>query len=36
MNQKELLDKIRSRNGNMNVVLVVAPSIVERRSKQVL
>lgn len=36
MNQKELLDRIRDRNGNMNVVLVVAPSIVERRSKQVL
>lgn len=36
MNQKALLDEIRTRNGNMNVVLVVAPSIVERRSKQVL
>ena len=36
MNQKAMLDEIRTRNGNMNVVLVVAPSIVERRSKQVL
>ena len=36
MDQKALLDEIRTRNGNMNVVLVVAPTIVERRSKQVL
>ncbi len=36
MDQKALLDDIRTRNGNMNVVLVVAPTIVERRSRQVL
>lgn len=36
MNQKKLLDDIRVRNGNMNVVLIVAPQIVERNSKQVL
>lgn len=36
MNQKALLDDIRVRNGNMNVVLIVAPQIVERSSKQVL
>lgn len=36
MDQKALLDAVRTRNGNMNVVLVTAPSIVERRSKQVL
>lgn len=36
MNQKELLDEIRTRNGNMNVMLIVAPAIVERKSKQVL
>lgn len=36
MNQKKLLDDIRVRNGNMNVVLIVAPQIVERTSKQVL
>lgn len=36
MNQKALLDDIRTRNGNMNVMLVVAPAIVERKSKQVL
>ena len=34
MNQKELLDDIRVRNGNMNVVLIVAPQIVERNSRQ--
>ena len=34
--QKEFLDEIRTKNGNMNVVLVVAPNIVERGSKQVL
>jgi len=36
MKQKEFLDEIRTRNGNMNVVLIVAPNIVERGSKQVL
>lgn len=36
MDQKKFLDLIRSRNGNMNVVLIVAPSIVERGSKQVI
>lgn len=36
MNQKALLDEIRTRNGNMNVVLIVAPSIVERKGQQVL
>lgn len=36
MKQKELLDNIRIRNGNMNVVLVTAPTIVTRQSKQVL
>lgn len=36
LNQKKLLDEIRTRNGNMNVVLIVAPSIVERGSKQVI
>ena len=36
MDQKKLLDQIRSRNGNMNVVLIVAPAIVERGNKQVL
>lgn len=35
-NQKKLLDDIRTRNGNMNVVLIVAPQIVERGTKQVL
>ncbi len=36
MDQKKLIDDIRVKNGNMNVVLIVAPSIVERSSKQVL
>lgn len=36
MDQKALLDDIRTRNGNMNVMLIVAPAIVERKSKQVL
>ena len=36
MNQKKLLDEIREKNGNMNVVLIVAPSIEERGSKQVI
>ncbi len=36
MSQKELIDDIRIRNGNMNVVLIVAPQIVERSTKQVL
>lgn len=36
MKQKQLLDDIRTRNGNMNVVLIIAPQIVERNSKQVL
>lgn len=36
MNKKKLLDEIRTRNGNMNVVLIVAPAIVERGSKQVI
>lgn len=34
--QKEFLDEIRTLNGNMNVVLVVAPTIVDRGSRQVL
>ena len=36
LNQKEFLDEIRTKNGNMNVVLIVAPAIVDRESKQVL
>ena len=36
MDQKKMIDDIRVKNGNMNVVLVVAPAIVERSSKQVL
>lgn len=36
MNQKKLLDDIRAKNGNMNVVLIVAPAIEERGSKQVI
>lgn len=36
MDQKAFLDEIRTRNGNMNVVLIVAPTIVERSSKQVI
>lgn len=36
VDQKEMIDEIRSRNGNMNVVLVVAPQIVEKSGKQVL
>lgn len=36
MDQKALLDDIRIRNGNMNVTLVVAPAIVERKDRQVL
>ena len=36
MKQKQFLDEIRERNGNMNVVLIVAPTIVDRGSKQVI
>lgn len=36
MNQKKLLDEIRAKNGNMNVVLIVAPLIEERAGKQVI
>lgn len=36
MDQKKLLDDIRMKNGNMNVVLIIAPDVVERGSKQVL
>ena len=36
MKQKEFIDEIRSKNGNMNVVLIIAPNIVESGSKQVL
>ena len=36
MDQKKLIDAIRTRNGNMNVMLIVAPTIVERGSKQVI
>lgn len=36
LKQKKLIDEIRTRNGNMNVVLIVAPSIVERGNKQVI